>query len=213
MPASWAGTLGGIRVALAALGLLVLCVGCAGATVDSAYLRYAQMEYVGTAPGQLGIGDRFELRVYREPDMSGVHVVDESGTIAFPLIGPVDVVGRTCSEIADEITARLAADYLRDPAVTCQVIELNSLRVVVGGEVRTPGRFAFTPNLTIMEAIALAEGFTSNASEERVVVTRIIDGESTEITVPLKLIVSGRAPNFRLWPGDIVTVPPFRLLP
>lgn len=212
MPVPWGQSLGRLGSRVAAAALTLLTAGC-GATVDTAYLRYASMDYEGTAPGQLGIGDRFELRVYREPDMSGTHVVDESGTIAFPLIGPVDVFGRTCSEIADEITSRLAADYVRDPAVTCQVIELNSLRVVVGGEVRTPGRFAYTPNLTIMEAIALAEGFTTSASEERVVVTRIIDGESTEITVPLKLIVSGRAPNFRLWPGDIVTVPPFRLLP
>lgn len=191
--------------------MLLLCA--CSATVDDSYLRYASMDYGGSVVGILGPGDRFELRVYREPEMSGEHLVDESGSIGFPLIGQVEVQGHTCADVARDISARLGAAYLRDPSVTCQLLELNSLRVVVGGEVRSPGRFAYTSSLTVMEAVALAQGLTDNASEDRIVVTRDIDGVSTEITVPLKLIVSGRAPNFRLWPGDIVTVPAFRLLP
>lgn len=191
----------------------LIAVTACSAAVDDTYLRYAAMDYGGDNVGILGPGDRFELRVYREPEMSGEHLVDESGAISFPLIGQVVVQGQTCADVARDITARLGASFLREPSVTCQLLELNSLRVVVGGEVRSPGRFAYTSTLTVMEAVALAEGLTDNASEDRILVTRDIDGVSTEITVPLKLIVSGRAPNFRLWPGDIVTVPAFRLLP
>ena len=81
------------------------------------------------------------------------------------------------------------------------------MRDSVSGEVRSPGRFAYTPDLTVIEAIALAQGVTPDGSNDRVTVTRIIDGVSTEISVPLQQVVAGRAPNFRLWPGDLVTVP------
>jgi protein involved in polysaccharide export with SLBB domain len=61
--------------------------------------------------------------------------------------------------------------------------------------------------------VALAQGLTDSAAADRIIVTRIIDGTATEIVVPLRQILAGRAPNFRLWPNDIVTVPSFRLLP
>lgn len=186
---------------------MVTCgVACTPA-VDAAYVRFASMPLPSNTLDVLGAGDKFELRVYREADMSGEYTVDDEGAISFPLIGRVPVAGRSCSEIANDITARLAAGLLRDPAVTCRVLELNSLRVVVSGEVRSPGRFAYTPDLTVIEAIALAQGVTPDGSNDRVTVTRIIDGVSTEISVPLQQVVAGRAPNFRLWPGDLVTVP------
>lgn len=194
-----------------------LAVGVAGAgcssPVSDEYLRYAQMTYDGATFSELGVGDRFSVRVYREEGMSGEYTVNSEGFIVFPLIGRVEVLGRTCDDLQREITDRLAADYVRSPAVTCQVFEVNSLRIVVSGEVASPGRYAYTSNLTIVEAVAAAQGLTDDAAMDRVTVTRDVDGVSTEIVVPLKQIMNGRAPNFALWPGDIVHIPSFRILP
>jgi protein involved in polysaccharide export with SLBB domain len=194
------------------VGFTTALAAC-GPAVDPEYLRYAEMVYSGPDGDVLGVGDRFALRVFGDEALSGEFGVDESRTIALPLIGAVEVGGRRCSEIAAELTRRLADGYLRDPAVSCEIIERNSQRVVVSGEVRSPGRFTYSPSLTVVEALALAEGLTADAAEDRVVVTRIVDGRSVEVVVPLKQILSGRTPNFLLWPGDIVTVPAFRLLP
>jgi polysaccharide export outer membrane protein len=129
------------------------------------------------------------------------------------MIGSVEVLGRTCAEVELEVTERLGASILRDPTVTCRLTELNSQAVIVSGEVSSPGRFPYSDSLTVIEALALAQGVSDNASLDRVVVTRNIDGVLTEIVVPVRLITAGRAPNFRLWPDDIVTVPTFRLIP
>ena len=195
-----------------AIGLLATLAACPKPT-SSEYLRWAQMPYTGAPTDQLGVGDEFSIRVYQEPDMSGEHVVSATGTLNFPLIGDVVVLGRDCGAIESEISARLADGFLRRPSVSCQVVKVNSLAVVVSGDVGTPGVYSYSPNLTVVEAIAMAQGLTASAANDRVVVTRVIDGQQHEIVVPFQQIVNGRAPNFGLWPNDTVFVPSFRLIP
>lgn len=187
------------------------CYGC-GTPVSDEYLAYAQMSYDASAFNRLGVGDLFELRVYREEDLSGVYTVSDEGDIDFPMIGAVEVDGRTCREVQNEVRDRLGAEYLRNPTVQCSVTELNSLRVIVTGEVNAPGRFPYADNLTVVEALALAGGVNENSSDERVIITRDVNGETIDIEVPIRAILRGSAPNFRLWPNDIVTVPPYRLI-
>lgn len=198
------------------LQLLVLLVfGAAGcrAPVDDEYLRYAQMAYEGSTTDTLAEGDAFELRVYQEEAMSGEYTVTGAGEIQFPLVGRVVVKDRDCDAIAADIASRLADGYIVNPVVTCRLIALNSQKVVVSGEVESPGLYPFRANLSLVEAIALAGGLGQDADQGRVVVTRIIDGAPNEIIVPFKQILRGRTPNFLLWPGDSVFVPTFRLIP
>lgn len=202
-----ARTLATVAAGCLSLGVL----GCRRPIGDE-YLRYAQMSYDASAFNRLGVGDTFELRVFRQEEMSGDYTVSQSGTIAFPFIGSVTVQDRTCGEVEAEIAARLAENVLVDPTVSCRVLELRSLRIVVNGEVRDPGRFGYSDDLSVVEAIALAGGINENAVGDRVIVTRVIDGVTHEITVPFREIVRGSAPNFRLWPNDIVTVPTYSLL-
>lgn len=201
------------RFAATALLTLAASFGGCSSPVSPDYARWANMPYDGPALDLLGEGDRFSLRVYQEPDMSGEFVVSQGGTIAFPLIGEVTVLARGCADIESEVAARLADGYLRDPSVSCQVEEMNSLGIVISGEVSSGGLFPFSPNLTIVEAMAMANGLTANAAEDRVIVTREVDGELREFVVPFKQVVSGRAPNFRLWPNDSIFVPSYRLIP
>ncbi len=156
----------------------------------------------------LGAGDVFELRVHGHADLSGVHRVSPGGAIDVPLIGRVKVDGLTSSQIADAVNARLKNGYLNNPYVTVYVKEFNSKKVFVLGQVKKPGIFTFDKNMNIVQAIALAGGFTELAEKNYAIVTRVDKGVERRIPVPVeKIITDHRSKNFVLQPGDIVFVP------
>ena len=155
----------------------------------------------------LGAGDVFEVRVYREEEMTGTYSVSAEGTISFPLIGAVAVAGKTPVQVETEIRTRLADGYLVNPQVSLLVKEYNSRNVSVFGQVQKPGRLTFTHNMTVVEAISQAGGFSAMAKKNAVTVTRTSDGKKTNFTVPVEDIGNGEAPNFFLRPGDIIFVP------
>lgn len=155
----------------------------------------------------LGPGDVFEVSVYGEEKLSGVHRIAPDGAIHFPLIKRVMVEGMTTSEIAEEIQTRLRDGYLRDPSVSVFVKEYNSKKVFVLGEVQRPGTFPFTASMNIVEAVTLAGGFSAAANANYVIVTRRGSSGDQRIPVPVKRITEGTAANFNLQPGDIIYVP------
>jgi polysaccharide export outer membrane protein len=156
--------------------------------------------------GTLGPGDLVEVRVFQEPDSSGVWRVSPEGTIDYPLCGKVELKGRTSSSAADALGQCLAR-YLRHPQVSVLIREYNSKKVFVFGEVQKPGTFPLDGEMSIIQAITLAGGFTKLAAKNSTNVTRIIDGQERKIRVPVEDIGVGREKNFLLQPGDIVFVP------
>jgi protein involved in polysaccharide export with SLBB domain len=157
--------------------------------------------------GTLGSGDVFHVRVFREASLSGDFMVGADGSIQYPLLGVLRVEGLTTGDVATKIRSALAGSYLKEPHVTVLLKETKSKRVLVLGQVQKPGTFAFLDDMTIVEAITLAGGFTKIAAPDAVQVTRMVDGEDQTHTVALDRIVKGRASNFGLAPGDIVFVP------
>jgi len=155
----------------------------------------------------LGPGDVFDVRVYRQESMSTTYNVSPEGTIAFPLIGEVRVVGKTPKEVEEEIRSRLADGYLIDPHVSVLVKEYNSRNLSVFGQVQKPGRLPYSHGMTIVEAISQAGGFAPMAKKNAVTVTRTEGKKKTKYTVPVESIGDGKAPNFLMRPGDIVWVP------
>ena len=162
---------------------------------------------------RLFASDRFELVVAGEEALSGDFTVPSEGGIEFPWIGRVDIEGRTCPEIAADISARLADGFLLNPSVNCQIKEINSRRIDVIGEVNRPGSFIYEDNMTILRAIARAEGFSDNAAPNGTNVLRLVDGRETRIRIPMDDIIDGQEPNFPLLPGDTVVVPEYALIP
>lgn len=158
------------------------------------------------ADSALGIGDVFEVKVTGEPDLSGTYQVAQDGTINFPLIRRIDVSGKTPSEVEADIQARLADGYLKQPYVSVRVTQYNSKKITVFGQVRTPGTFPYVENMSIVEAITRAGGFTPLAKKNSVRVTRQTDGKTERIFVAVEDIGQGKAPNFYLRPGDVVFV-------
>lgn len=155
----------------------------------------------------LGGGDLLEVRVFQEPDLSGTFRLSPDGTIDYPLCGKVTLAGLTPGEAADALNACLKNGYLRRPQVSVLVKEFNSKRVFVFGEVARPGTFPFEENMSIIQAVALAGGFTKSAAQNGTVVTRRVNGQEQKLRVPVSDISTGQARNFLLQPGDIVVVP------
>jgi polysaccharide export outer membrane protein len=154
----------------------------------------------------LGVDDAFAVRVYGEPDLSGTYRVSTDGSVDFPLAGRIPVKGMVVGEVQQEIVKRLKGDYLLNPQVTVMVIEWNSRKISVLGQVQRPGAVPYYPNMTIIDAIASAGGFTGIAAKNSVNLRREVTGKVETRTFPVADISEGRSPNVVVLPGDVVVV-------
>ena len=190
------------------LVLLLACKGPRG--TGGTTMRADEVPQVAPAAAtsaSLGPGDLIEVRVFEEADLSGPYRVAPGGTIDFPLCGKVQVQGLNTSATADTLTKCLGEKYLKHPQVTVLLREYNSKKIFVFGEVQKPGTFPYEEDMSIIQAITMAGGFTKVASKNDIAVTRQVEGKETKIRVPVADIGTGREKNFRLQPGDIVFVP------
>ena len=155
----------------------------------------------------LGAGDLVEVRVFQEPELSGVYQVGTDGNIIFPLCRSVPVNGLTPNAAAETIRDCLSRKYMRDPQVSVLVKEYNSKKIFVFGEVQKPGTFPYQDGMSVVQAVTLAGGFTKDASQNSTSVTRHVAGTETKFKVSVQDIALGKAANLTLEPGDIVYVP------
>ena len=161
-----------------------------------------------TEASALGPGDVLEVRVFEETDLSGLFRLAPDGTIDYPLCGKVKLQQQTQSQAATTLERCLKdGRFLKNPHVSVLIKEFNSKKIFVFGEVQKPGTFAFEDEMSIVQAITLAGGFSKTAAKNGTTVTRVVNGHETRIRVPVEDIVEGHQPNFLLQPNDIVTVP------
>ena len=177
------------------------------AAAAPAPLTAAAAELTPIAATTLGPGDVFEVRVFQEPDLSGIYRLAGDGTINFPLCGRVALGGLTSTDATDRLTKCLASGYLRSPQVSIFVKEYNSKKIFVFGEVQKPGTFQYEDGMNIIQAITLAGGFAPRAAKNSTSVTRALDGSERRLKIPVEDIGLGRAENFALRPGDIIFIP------
>ena len=155
----------------------------------------------------LGPTDVFEVRVFPEDKLTGTYRVGSDGSIVYPLLGVVEVAGKTANQLALELQERLSTEFVKDAHVTVFVQEHNSAKVSIIGQVQKPGRYPYRTDLSLIEAVAEAGGPTDRAATAIVVVTRHYGGEEASYEVPFKDITLGRESDFPLLPGDVVVVP------
>jgi len=155
---------------------------------------------------QVGVDDTFEIRVYGESELSGMYRVAADGTIDFPLAGRIQVAGLRIGDIQERLAARLKEGYLKNPQVTALMKEWNSRRVSVLGQVQKPGPVAYHPHMTIVDAIALAGGFTGIAAKNAVSVRREVGGRVQSHIYRVADITEGRSNNVAILPGDVLVV-------
>jgi polysaccharide export outer membrane protein len=191
------------RTLVLSIALLSACAS-RGGTLPPAALADRPAEVVAST---LGPGDVFEVRVFQEPELSGVYQVGPQGDIIFPLCKRVLVGGLDANGAAERLRACLADGYLRNPQVSVLVKEYNSKKIFVFGEVQKPGTFAYEDGMSVVQAVTLAGGFTRTASQNSTSVTRRVNGQEVKVKVNVEDIALGKAVNFTLEPGDIVYVP------
>jgi len=157
---------------------------------------------------EIGPGDMLNISVWREPDVSGVVPVRPDGKISLPLMGDVSAAGSTPVKLAATITERLR-QYLTDPHVTVIVTATNSRRIYVMGEVVRPGAIPMLPNMTVLQALSTAGGFSQFANVKKMYLLRLENGKQIKIPVNYKAAISGQAPeqNAPLKAGDTIVVP------
>lgn len=184
------------------LGLLL--AGCA----DNPPAIYPTAPPIDDSKLDLGPGDKVELVVYSGTRQTkATYVLDASGEIAVQYIGNVAAGGKTPREIQDEVQTKLADGYLTDPIVSVTVVEINSRKLSVLGQVNRSGSIKFTPGMTITEAIAQSGGFSPMARKNMVKVTRQVNGKPEVYKIPVEMIAEGSRPNFPMMPGDAIFVP------
>jgi polysaccharide export outer membrane protein len=153
-------------------------------------------------------GDKLQVVVRGQEDLSGDYSVGEEGSFRFPRIGVVEAAGRKPPEIAGEIETRLADGWLRDPQVTVLVTERqNPEEVTVLGAVKEQGSYAHDGQLTLMRAISLAGGLAPEAHRRKVKLTRETDAGRRTVEVDVQAIIDGRMRDIPVAPGDIIVVP------
>ena len=176
------------------LGLLML-----GLTLQAACSSAGAPSCDGSSPNEstlsgyrLGPGDRVQVTVFRQPDMSGEFTLDGNGNLHLPLVGELAAGGLTTRQLEEEIEQRLRTkNLLVDPQVAVQLLTYRPIYVL--GEVNRPGSYEYREGMTVINAVALAGGYTYRADTSRVTIDR--RGCLFEAT-----------PDTLVQPGDIITV-------
>lgn len=164
-----------------------------GTLMAAMVMMFVAVDAFAQATGyQLGRGDRLRINIFNEPDLSGEFEIDGSGVFSMPLIGTVRGDGLTARQLEAEIARLYGEGYLKSPQVSVEVLNYRPFYIL--GEVKTPGSYPYREGMTILNAAALAGGFTYRADSKDIRVKR--DGKE-EVRMPPDTVVR---------PGDIIRV-------
>jgi len=165
-----------------------------------------------TAAGQilsdyrLGPEDVIDVFVWKEPDLSATVTVRPDGKISLPAANELIASGKTASELQQDITVKLQA-FVAQPVVSVMVKQINSMKISVLGEVRKPNVYHIQNRLTVLDAIAMAGGFTDLAKRNRVVVLRNTPSGIQRFKINVKDAVGdAKSTPFYILPSDTVYV-------
>jgi polysaccharide biosynthesis/export protein len=192
------------------LSRFVVLFACQFALLAVPRPSFGQTDY------RIGAQDVLNITVFGETELSGKYTVEQDGTFTFPLVGRVKAGGVTLREFEQVLKKHLADGFLRNPQVSIAIETYRSQRILVMGEVRSPGEYLLSSDMTLLASLARAGGTTAAASREAVIVRsrRVAgngDGGSADaeiIKIDLGDLQSGNtALNITLQDGDTVNVP------
>jgi len=155
----------------------------------------------------IGAEDVLYIHVWKEDALSRTLPVRMDGNISLPLIHQIKAAGLTPPQLEEAITRGLR-EYYENPLVSVTVIEANSFKVYVSGQVKTPGVYKLRSETTILQIIPVAGGFTEWAKQTKILVIRKENGKESRITVNYKKAMKGDPKsNVILKSGDTILVP------
>ena len=170
------------------IALMLPLAGCA-TTRPATYL----VETKG--PYQLDTGDAVRVTVYGDAELSSTYRIDDSGSIAFPLVGAVQVRGQTTQGAAGRLAGALANGFMRNPNVAVEVAEYRPF--FIQGEIGNAGQFPYVYGMTVRAAISTAGGFSDTADRNHAVVYRRQGNQMVKGSVDL---------DFPIFPGDTIVI-------
>ena len=144
---------------------------------------------------RLASGDRVRVSIYGHDDLSGEFEVDGTGQLSLPLIMNVTAGGLTRKELEVDITAKLQPDFLKNPRVSVEILNYRPFYIV--GEVNRPGSYDYVSGMNVLNAVALAGGFTFRAQKADIKITREQSGAKSELEGSIKTVVL---------PGDVIEI-------
>jgi len=198
--------------------LLVFCLSMsliiAPGHLAAAEKKAAGAEQTGSAKAgpkdyKIGAGDILDITIWKEPDLSREEIlVRTDGKISFPLLNDVQAAGLTPLEMKRNMEAGLK-DFISNPFVTITVRSPDSQKIYILGEVLTTGEYPLTKNLTVLQAFALAGGFTEWASKKEIILMRKEGGKEKIYRINYKNIIKGKdiSQNLKLKADDTIIVP------
>lgn len=156
----------------------------------------------------IGVGDHVQVSVWKNPDLQAEVPVRPDGRISVPLVGEVRVSGLTPSEVRSLLTESYG-QFVTAPSVSVLVTQINSRKVFILGQVQESGAFDIVQPTKLMQALAMAGGFTEFAKTGKIVLLREVNGVKRRWRINLDAIASGKRPddNVLLQPGDTIIVP------
>jgi polysaccharide export outer membrane protein len=157
---------------------------------------------------KLHAGDKIQVSVWKEVDLQRVVIIRPDGKFSFPLAGEIQAAGRSADAIRVDIEGRLVK-YIPEPVVTVTVEDVAGNRVFVIGQANKPGMFVMNPQLSVLQALALANGTTPFAKLDDIIILRGLGASQTAIPFRYSQVTEGKSlgQNILLESGDVVVVP------
>ncbi len=192
-----------------ALGLALLVSACAG--TGTTVPETPSTAVVGGPEYLVGPGDKLQVFVWRNQELSTTLPVRPDGRISIPLVEDIQAAGKTPTQLAREIETKLKV-FIQDPVVTVIVTDFYgpySQQIRVIGEAAHPQALPYRENMSLLDVLIQVGGLTQFAAGNRAVVVRRVGGEEKQVPVNLsRLIKDGDlSANIRMYPGDVLIVP------
>ncbi len=191
--------------------ILIVNIGLASAQTDQDIVskKQAQSEKgIDSEKYIIGPEDILYIHVWREDALSRTVPVRMDGFISLPLINEIKAAGLTPLQLKEELTLRFK-EFIENPTVSVIVMEANSFKVYVSGQVRNPGVYRLRSEMTLLQIIPMAGGFTDWANQKKILIIRKEGGREKRFIVNYKKLIEGDEfeSNITLKAGDTVIVP------
>lgn len=156
-------------------------------------------------------GDKLNIKVFPDDQYirGGQYEVTPEGNVTLPLIGKVTLAEKTISKASEDLREIIDKDYIISPEVVIEVLGYKLETFVVLGQVQKPGTLNVpggAGDLTFLQAISLAGGFSQIANIKKVKIIRVTEGQRKIVRINAESIISGEAEDIKIEPGDVIHV-------
>ena len=198
-------------IGMTTLSILLLFCSFAYSQKDQAVLQQKKAQAEVAADSNeyvIGPEDVLYIHVWKEGDLSRMAPVRMDGKISLPLIDDVKAEGLTPMQLKGVLIKKFQ-DFIDVPNISVMVMEANSFKVFISGQVRSPGVLRLRNETNILQLLVMVGGFTEWANQKKILIIRKENGQDKRILVNYKKIVDGSdsASNYVLKPNDTIIVP------